>query len=210
MPPEPAGKDACATHVAQASSLRVRGASLLPVPTEQNVECSSTNNRGTNYSRGPWRRTPDIDESSGTERLCQSLPPVCGVLYFFPRFDLLRIVEAGAVPRSLRHGASMGVAGSGRVVCSARLAGFGGSLVCRPEKESPGFRVPNPQPDNARNPHLLRSGQSFDFRSRSIFMIDAIISTLKDLMTTRGRIPRSTFWWFHILLFLVWGFIGFL
>src|SRR6266853_949365 len=41
--------------------------------------------------------------------------------------------------------------------------------------------------------------------------MDAIIDMLKDLMTTKGRIPRSTFWWFHGILFgllLVLGFLS--
>ncbi len=41
-------------------------------------------------------------------------------------------------------------------------------------------------------------------------MTDAILGILKDLMTTKGRIPRSTFWWFHGILLAVLLFFGFL
>ena len=41
-------------------------------------------------------------------------------------------------------------------------------------------------------------------------MIDAIVEIFKDLMTTKGRIPRSTFWWFHGILFALLLFLGLL
>jgi uncharacterized membrane protein YhaH (DUF805 family) len=34
-------------------------------------------------------------------------------------------------------------------------------------------------------------------------MSNSIIDGIKDLTTTRGRIPRSTFWWFHAMLFVL-------
>jgi uncharacterized membrane protein YhaH (DUF805 family) len=41
-------------------------------------------------------------------------------------------------------------------------------------------------------------------------LADAIRVIIKDLVTTNGRVPRSTFWWFHVGLLVLFLFIGLL